>query len=68
MEDYVYREQLRQAFAMMTDRQRAVVKQYYQEGYEQWELAKSYGITQQAIAVTLSDVRKKFQKNKNKFE
>jgi RNA polymerase sigma factor (sigma-70 family) len=68
MEDYVYQEQLRQAFAMMTDRQRAVVKQYYQEGYEQWELAKSYGITQQAIAVTLSDVRKKFQKNKNKFE
>jgi RNA polymerase sigma factor (sigma-70 family) len=68
LEDFVYQEQFQYAFEIMTERQREVVRKYYLEGYEQKEIAADYGISQQAVAVTLSDVRKKFKKNRYKFE
>lgn len=68
MEDYTYRTWLQQAFSMMTERQREVVKKRYIEGCEVQEIADIYGVSHQAISVTLADVRKKFQKNRKLFE
>ena len=55
--DLLVREALEQAFAMY----------YYIEGMSGKEIAKLYGISQQAVALTLSDVKKKLQKNRKKF-
>ena len=52
---------------MMTKRQKEVVRYYYIEGMTGKEIAKLYGISQQAVALTLSDVKKKLQKNRKKF-
>ena len=65
--DLLVREALEQAFAMMTKRQKEVVRYYYIEGMSGKEIAKLYGISQQAVALTLSDVKKKLQKNQKKF-
>ena len=65
--DLLVREALEQAFAMMTKRQKEVVRYYYIEGMSGKEIAKLYGISQQAVALTLSDVKKKLQKNRKKF-
>ena len=53
---------------MMTERQRAVVTMYYIDGMGVQEIAAVYGISHQAVSVTLSDVKKKFQKNRKIFE
>ena len=58
---------LEKAFSMMTERQRAVVTMYYLDGMGVQEIADVYGISHQAVSVTLSDVKKKFQKNRKKF-
>lgn len=65
--DLLVREALEQAFAMMTKRQKEVVRYYYIEGLTGKEIAKLYGISQQAVALTLFDVKKKLQKNRKKF-
>ena len=57
-------ELLEKAFSMMTERQRAVVTMYYIDGMGVQEIAAVYGISHQAVSVTLSDVKKKFQKNR----
>ena len=59
---------LKEVFAMMTERQREVVTMYYLEGMGVKEIAAVYGISHQAVSVTLSDVRKKFRKNRKMFE
>jgi RNA polymerase sigma factor (sigma-70 family) len=67
-DDYMQQETLNTAFDLMTQRQREVVQMYYIEGFGVREIAEIYGVTHQAISVTLSDIRKKFKKNKDKFE
>lgn len=67
-EAYITHELLEQAFSMMTERQREVVTMYYLDGMGIKEIAAVYGISHQAVSVTLSDVKKKFQKNRNLFE
>ncbi len=61
-------ELLEQVFSMMTQRQREVVTMYYLDGLGIKDIATFYGISFQAVSVTLSDVRKKFQKNRKNFE
>jgi RNA polymerase sigma factor (sigma-70 family) len=61
-------ELLEQAFSIMTKRQREVVKMYYLDGLGVEEIGAVFGISHQAVSVTLSDVRKKFQKNRKNFE
>lgn len=58
-------EVLTEALAMLTDRQREVVQYYYVEGLGEKEIARIYGISQQAVSLTLSDARKKLHKRKN---
>ena len=58
-------EVLTEALAMLTDRQREVVQYYYVEGLGEKEIARIYGISQQAVSLTLSDARKKLYKRKN---
>lgn len=41
---------------------------YYIQGLGVQEIANYYGITHQAVSVTLSDIWKKFKKNKHKFD
>ncbi len=41
---------------------------YYLDGMGIKEIAAVYGISHQAVSVTLADVKKKFQKNRNLFE
>lgn len=65
--DLLVKEALDQAFALMTKRQKEVVQYYYIDGLTGKEIAKLYGISQQAVALTLSDVKKKLQKNRKKF-
>lgn len=65
---YITNELLELAFSMMTERQKAVVTMYYLDGMGVKEIAAVYGITHQAVSVTLSDVKKKFQKNRDFFE
>ena len=60
-------ELLEKAFSMMTERQRAVVTMHYIDGMGVQEIAAVYGISHQAVSVTLSDVKKKFQKNRKNF-
>jgi RNA polymerase sigma factor (sigma-70 family) len=67
MEAIVTNELLEKAFSMMTERQRAVVTMYYLDGMGVQEIADVYGISHQAVSVTLSDVKKKFQKKRKKF-
>ena len=67
-EAYIANELLELAFSMMTERQRAVVTMYYLDGMGVQEIADVYGISHQAVSVTLSDVKKKFQKNRKLFE
>lgn len=67
-EDFMRRELLEQIFSMMTKRQREVVTLYYLDGLGVSEIAAIYGISHQAVSVTLSDVKKKFQKKRNFFE
>ena len=61
-------ELLEQVFSMMTQRQREVVTMYYLDGLGIKDIATFYGISFQAVSVTLFDVRKKFQKNRKIFE
>lgn len=61
-------ELLEKVFSMMTERQRAVVTMHYIEGMGIREIAAVYGISHQAVSITLSDVKKKFQKNRKIFE
>ena len=68
MKDKETNELLELAFSMMTERQRAVVTMYYLDGMGVQEIAAVYGISHQAVSVTLSDVKKKFQKNRKLFE
>ena len=58
------REALVAAFDILTKRQREVVQHYYIEGLEEKEIARIYGISQQAVSLTLSDARKKLHKRK----
>ena len=58
-------EVLAEALAMLTNRQREVVQYYYMEGLGEKEIARIYGISQQAVSLTLSDARKKLHKRKN---
>ena len=67
-EEFLQRELVELAFSMMTERQRDVAQLYYLDGYGIKEIAKLYGITFQAVSVTLADIRKKFQKNRKFFE
>ena len=67
-EEFLQWELVELAFSMMTERQRDVAQLYYLDGYGIKEIAKLYGITFQAVSVTLSDIRKKFQKNRKFFE
>ena len=67
-EAYIANELLELAFSLMTERQRAVVTMYYLDGMGVQEIAAVYGISHQAVSVTLSDVKKKFQKNRKLFE
>lgn len=67
-EDFLRHELVELAFSMMTDRQREVAQLYYLDGYGIKEIAKIYGISFQAVSVTLADIRKKFQKNRKFFE
>lgn len=67
-EEFLRHELVELAFSLMTERQRAVAQLYYLDGYGIKEIAKIYGISFQAVSVTLSDIRKKFQKNRKFFE
>lgn len=67
LEDRILRETLDAVFACMTNRQREIVVMYHIEGKSLKEIAAVYGITHQAVSVTLSDVKKKLQKNRGKF-
>ena len=67
-EEFILREMVEQLFSMMTQRQKEVVKLYYIDGLGVKEIAAIYGISHQAVSVTLSDVKKKFQKNRKFFE
>ena len=67
-DDFVRQELVELAFSLMTERQRNVARLYYLDGYGIKEIAKIYGISFQAVSVTLSDIRKKFQKNRKFFE
>lgn len=58
------RETLTAAFDILTKRQREVVQYYYIEGLDEKEIARIYGISQQAVSLTLSDARKKLHKRK----
>lgn len=69
VEDEVYfHETLKLIFSMMTQRQKEVFEMYYIQGLGVQEIANYYGITHQAVSVTLSDIWKKFKKNKHKFD
>lgn len=57
-------EVLTEALAMLTNRQREIVQYYYMEGLGEKEIARIYGISQQAVSLTLSDARKKLHKRK----
>jgi RNA polymerase sigma factor (sigma-70 family) len=63
-EELTGKEQLEEIFARLTRRQQEVVRKYYIDGYGVQEIAKDYGISHQAVSVTLSDVRKKLKKYK----
>ena len=67
-EEYLQHELVELAFSIMTERQREVAQLYYIDGYGIKEIAKLYGISFQAVSVTLADIRKKFQKNRKYFE
>ena len=67
-DDFMRQELVELAFSLMTERQRNVAQLYYLDGYGIKEIAKIYGISFQAVSVTLSDIRKKFQKNRKFFE
>lgn len=67
LNNIILRETLEAAFSLMTERQREIVVMYYIDGMGVKEIAAIYGITHQAVSVTLSDVKKKFRKNQNKF-
>lgn len=67
-ERFIFREMVEQLFSMMTKRQKEVVKLYYIDGLGVKEIAAIYGISHQAVSVTLSDVKKKFRKNRKLFE
>lgn len=67
LEEMILRETLDAVFTCMTDRQREIVVMYHIEGKSLKEIAAVYGITHQAVSVTLSDVKKKLQKNREKF-
>ena len=67
LKNIILRETLEAAFSLMTERQREIVVMYYIDGMGVKEIAAIYGITHQAVSVTLSDVKKKFRKNRNKF-
>jgi len=55
------------AFSMMTQRQQEIIRLHYIEGLGVEEIAGIYGVTHQAVSATLSDVRKKLQKNRKNF-
>lgn len=67
LKNIILREMLEAAFSLMTERQREIVVMYYIDGMGVKEIAAIYGITHQAVSVTLSDVKKKFRKNRDKF-
>lgn len=67
-EELLRHELVELVFSMMTERQREVAQLYYLDGYGIKEIAKIYGISFQAVSVTLSGIRKKFQKNRKFFE
>lgn len=57
VEDEVYfHETLKLIFSMMTQRQKEVFEMYYIQGLGVQEIANYYGITHQAVSVTLSDI------------
>lgn len=66
-EEFLQKELIELAFSIMTKRQREVVRLHYIEGLRVEEIAGIYGITHQAVSATLSDVRKKMQKNLKNF-
>ena len=67
-DDFMRQELVELAFSLMTERQRNVAQLYYLDGYGIKEIAKIYSISFQAVSVTLSDIRKKLQKNRKFFE
>ena len=67
-EKFVRRELVELALSMMTERQRTIVTLHYVEGLGIQEIAEIYGISHQAVSVTLAGVRKKFQKKSKFFE
>lgn len=67
MEALMTNELLEKAFSMMTERQRVVVTMHYLDGMGVQEIADVFSISHQAVSATLSDVKKKFQKNRKKF-
>ncbi len=62
------REIIDKAFAILTQRQREVVTMFYLDGLCVKEIAAFYGISHQAVTITLSDVRRKFEKNRKNFK
>jgi RNA polymerase sigma factor (sigma-70 family) len=58
----IQREQIETALRQMTKRQREVALNYYIYGYSVQEIGDRYGISHQAVSVTLSAVRKKLKR------
>lgn len=62
------KEIIAKALAILTKRQREVVTMFYLDGLCVKEIAAFYGISHQAVTITLSDVRRKFEKNRKNFK
>jgi len=63
LEHVLREERRREMLEAMTDKQREVFILYYQEGYNQYEIADMLGISQKGVAYRLEGAVKKVRKN-----
>ena len=49
LEDILQKNNLEEGYKLLTEREKKIITLYYLEGYKDEEIAKIYGLTQQAI-------------------